>query len=108
RPFSPAVFRHWPIFRALALSFLFGALLIPAALAEKKDKKSQEQKLPPPPPQPVEQELSVPRGEPLEIRLRIVGRKSETLKYLIRAGPEHGKVSEPRQISQEVSLVTYV
>src|SRR4051812_29837952 len=61
---------------------LFAFLGAPMAHAEKKRK--DEPKLPIPPPQPVAQELTVPRGETLEIRLTIHGRKYENLKYLIR------------------------
>ncbi len=95
-----------PVFRALSLFLVLLALLGAApALAEKKGKG--EPKLPVPPPQPVAQELTVRRGEPLEIRLTIHGRKYENLKYLIRTGPDRGKLTEPKVVTQEASVVIY-
>jgi len=59
----------------------------------------------PPPAQPLA--VKAKRGEPLEIQLRIYGRKNEPLKYLIRAEPRYGKVTEPRVVERAVSAVTY-
>ena len=50
----------------------------------------------------------MPRGEPAEIALRIYGVKNEPLKYLIRAAPKYGKLTEPRVAEREVSVVTYM
>lgn len=91
------------LFVFLILFAFLGAA--PTFAAEKKRK--DEPKLPIPPPQPVAQELSVPRGEPLEIRLRIYGRKYENLKYLIRTKPESGKLTDPKVLTQETSTVVY-
>lgn len=92
--------------RALSLFLVCLAFLGAApAFAEKKSKG--EPKLPVPPPQPVSQELTVRRGEPLEIRLTIHGRKYENLKYLIRTGPDRGKLTEPKVVTQEASIVIY-
>ena len=53
------------------------------------------------------QAVKVPRGEPVEIALRIYGVKNEPLKYLIRTPPKSGKLTEPRVLEREVSAVTY-
>jgi hypothetical protein len=71
--------------------------------AEKRDTRPV---LDPPPPA-LPQTLSVPRGKRLDISLRIYGVQSEQLRYLIKTPPAHGKLSEPRPISREVSVVTY-
>jgi hypothetical protein len=79
------------------------------ARAEKRTRAKDEQirKLPVPPPQPVAQEVSVQRGGQIDIKLRIYGGRTENLRYLIRGGPEQGKLTEPRVVSQESSVVTY-
>ena len=59
----------------------------------------------PPPAQPLA--VKVRRGEPIEIPLRIYGQKNEALRYLIRTAPAHGKLTEPRAVEREVSVVTY-
>src|SRR5690349_95580 len=71
----------------LLFTLLLSASLLPmhpVGAAEKRDKR-KEDRLPTPPPQPVQQEVTVKRGETLDIRLSIYGRKNETLKYLIRS-----------------------
>jgi hypothetical protein len=93
--------------RTLSLTLLLLALLgAPLAFAAEK-KRKDEPKLPIPPPQPVAQELTVRRGETLEIRLSIHGRKYQDLKYLIRTKPEKGKLTEPKPVTQEASVVVY-
>ena len=74
----------------------------PLAGAERKKEPLPEA---PPPAQPLA--VKVKRGEPVEIALRIYGRKNEPLKYLIRVPPEHGRLTEPRVVEREVSAVTY-
>lgn len=59
----------------------------------------------PPPVQPLA--VKVQRGEPGEILLRTYGRKNETLQYLIRTPPEHGRLTEPRAVERDISAVTY-
>jgi hypothetical protein len=53
------------------------------------------------------QKVTVPRGRKIDIPLRIYGRQREQLRYLIKAPPVHGKLSEPRAIERESSIVTY-
>jgi hypothetical protein len=95
------------VFRALFLSCILFAFLGAAPVFAAEKKRKDEPKLPVPPPQPVSQELTVRRGETLEIRLTIHGRKYENLKYLIRTAPEKGKLTEPKVVTQEASIVIY-
>ncbi len=90
-------------FVPLAALCAAGALVCapPLAGAEKKEPLPEA----PPPAQPLA--VKVKRGEPVEIALRIYGRKNEPLKYLIRVPPEHGRLTEPRVVEREVSAVTY-
>ena len=73
-----------------------------AARAERKNEPPPEA-----PPPALPQAVKVPRGEPAEIALRIYGRKNEPLRFLVRAAPAHGKLTEPRVVEREVSVVTY-
>lgn len=91
--------------RVFLLTLIFLAFL-GAAPSFAADKKKKEEP-PIPPPQPVAQQVAVPRGDTLDIRLTIHGRKYEPLKYLIRTKPQAGKVTEPKVVTQESSVVTY-
>jgi hypothetical protein len=59
------------------------------------------------PPQPVPLAVKVRRGGKTEIPLRIYGQAHEPLKFLIRAAPAHGRISEPRQTEREAAVVVY-
>jgi len=63
--------------------------------------------LPPAPPQPVEQEVTVKRGGSVDIPLRIYGTRAQTLSWLIRRPPAHGKLSNLRATAPETALITY-
>ena len=87
----------------LAAVALAGLALPRTEAAEKKDTRPV---LDPPPPA-LPQNVTVARGERIDIPLRIYGKQSEPLRYLIKTPPAHGKLSEPRSINREVSVVTY-
>ncbi len=59
------------------------------------------------PPQPIPLVVKVRRGGKTEIPLRIYGQAHEPLKFLIRAAPAHGRISEPRQTEREAAVVVY-
>jgi hypothetical protein len=61
----------------------------------------------PAPPKPIEQQVSVKRGESVDIPLRIYGTRAQTLGWLIRQRPAHGKLSNLRSTAPEAGLVTY-
>src|SRR5262245_15530900 len=86
---------------------LFSTLAGPGFLASGSaaERKPGELVVAPPPAQPLT--VEVKRGETVEIALRIFGRKNETLRYLVRTGPQHGKVTAPKPVEREVSTVTY-
>lgn len=93
--------RHLTCFAAVGV---FVGLALPVAgAAEKKDTRPV---LDPPPPA-LPQKVTVARGQRIEIPLRIYGRQSEPLRYLIKSPPAHGKLSEPRVVNREISVVTY-
>ena len=95
-----------PSLRLVPLAALCAAVALAggpcAAGAERK-----KEPLPEAPPPVLPQAVKVPRGEPVEIALRIYGVKNEPLKYLIRTPPKSGKLTEPRVLEREVSAVTY-
>ena len=95
-----------PSLRLVPLAALCAAVALAggpcAAGAERK-----KEPLPEAPPPALPQAVKVPRGEPVEIALRIYGVKNEPLKYLIRTPPKSGKLTEPRVLEREVSAVTY-
>lgn len=93
--------RHFT--RLCAIGTLAGLVLAHADAAEKKDTRPV---LDPPPPA-LPQSVTVARGQRVEIPLKIYGVQSEALRYLIKTRPAHGKLSEPRTVSREVSAVTY-
>jgi hypothetical protein len=62
---------------------------------------------PPAPPPPVPRTVRVARGGKAEIPLRIYGTRSQKLTFIIRAAPQHGKLSEPKQTDPEAATVTY-
>ena len=92
------------LFLPLAALCAAGALLWALPLAGAAQKKEPLPEAPPPA-QPLA--VKVPRGETVEIALRIYGRKNEALKYLIRTPPKSGKLTEPKVVEREVSTVTY-
>ncbi|HZJ14235.1 MAG TPA: hypothetical protein VFD27_04250 [Chthoniobacteraceae bacterium] len=61
----------------------------------------------PAPPKPIEQQVSVKRGESVDIPLRIYGTRAQTLGWLIRQRPAHGKLSNLRSTAPESGIVTY-
>lgn len=93
-----------PSLRLLAL-LLWAAcgLSLPASAAREEKKEP----LPPPPPQAVEQKVEVPRGQAVQIPLKIYGSQRETLRFLIRSAPEHGKLTAPKATGKEAAMVTY-
>ncbi len=66
-----------------------------------------EPKLAPAPPQPVPLNLKVPRVSNAEVVLKIYGRQREVLRFLIRARPESGKISELKPAGREAAVVFY-
>ena len=100
RPVQKSALRLAP----LAALCAAGALLCAPPLAG-ADKKKEPLPEVPPPAQPLA--VKVPRGESVDIALRIYGRKNEALKYLIRTPPKSGKLTEPKVVALEVSSVTY-
>jgi hypothetical protein len=102
QPFRP-VRKNLPLLVSLlVLGVVFGLVLpCPVSAAERKEVLAPV----PPPAQPLA--VKVKRGEPTEIALRIFGKKNETLKYLIRTEPQHGKVTAPKPVEREVSTVVY-
>lgn len=90
--------------RLLAAGLLACLSLCCADAAEKK-KDTRPVLDPPPPARPVS--VNVARGQQVDIPLRIYGVQSKALRYLIKAPPAHGTLSEVRAISREVSAVTY-
>ena len=83
----------------------FGALLfsLPLEVCAQRSKPTPS----PAPPQPVPLNLQVNRGETLTIPLRIYGTRAQRLDFLIRAKPQHGRLSAPKQSDQEVASVVY-
>ena len=63
--------------------------------------------LAPVPPQPVEQKVTVKRGGSVEIPLRIYGTRAQTLAWVIRQQPAHGKLSGVRATAPETAVITY-
>ncbi len=61
----------------------------------------------PAPPQPVEQKVTVKRGGSVDIPLRIYGTRAQTLAWIIRDAPRHGKLSPVRATASETAVVTY-
>lgn len=61
----------------------------------------------PAPPPAMPQNVKVARGKKVEIPLRIFGRQSEALRYVIKTPPAHGQLSEQRVIDRQASAVTY-
>ena len=61
----------------------------------------------PTPPQPVEQKVTVKRGGRVDIPLRIYGTRAQTLAWVIRQQPAHGKLSAIRATAPETAVVTY-
>lgn len=63
--------------------------------------------LAPVPPQPVEQKVTVKRGGSVDIPLRIYGTRAQTLAWVIRQQPAHGKLSGVRATAPETAVITY-
>ncbi len=61
----------------------------------------------PTPPQPMEQKVTVKRGGSVDIPLRIYGTRAQTLAWVIRQQPAHGKLSAIRATAPETAVVTY-
>jgi hypothetical protein len=59
------------------------------------------------PPKPIEQRVSVKRSESVDIPLRIYGTRAQTLGWLIRQRPAHGKLSNLHSTEPEAGVVTY-
>ena len=91
------------IFRFLLAGALAAGALTTALGEEKRDTRPVLD--PPPPAMPAS--VSVARGGRLDIPLRIYGVQNQTLRYLIKRPPLHGRLSEPRPTAREVSTVTY-
>lgn len=104
RATSPRVEKLLRHFVLLAAALLTGLPLFCADAAEKK-KDTRPMLDPPPPARP--QSLTVARGQRIDVPLKIYGVQSDTLRYLIKTPPAHGKLSDLRAISREVSAVTY-
>ena len=87
----------------LGLWVLFAAISWPGhGLAAPRDPI-----LPPAPPQPMQQKVTVKRGATVDVPLRIYGTRAQTLTWLIRRAPGHGKLSNLRQTAPEAAIVTY-
>ncbi len=95
------------LLRHLTCLFAAGALAgLAVTRADAAEKKDTRPVLDPPPPA-MPQNVTVARGQRIDVPLRIYGQQSEPLRYLIKTPPAHGKLSEPRSVSREVSVVTY-
>lgn len=81
------------------------AVLVGAPCGAGAERKKEPLPEAPPPALPLA--VKVPRGEPVEIALRIYGVKNQPLKYLIRTLPKSGRLTEPRVVDREVSTVMY-
>lgn len=101
---SPAVDRFIPTLFRLLIVGTFAACLPPAIGAEEK-RNTRPVLDPPPPAMPAA--VSVARGGRIEIPLRIYGVQNESLRFLIKKPPMHGRLSEPRPTAREVSSVVY-
>lgn len=97
--------RHLRPLALLVALAAFVAVPWPIALAAEKKKSTPVMAPAPPPAMP--QTVRVPRGQKIDIPLRIYGRANEPLRYLIRTAPAHGKLSDPRVVEREASAVTY-
>lgn len=94
-------FRHF----ILLAAGLFAGMTLSCAEAAEKKKDTRPVLDPPPPARP--QSLTVPRGGRVDVPLKIYGVQSDTLRYLIKTPPAHGRLSDLRAINREVSAVTY-
>ena len=72
-----------------------------------KEKRPDKKKEIVPPPQPVAVAVEVPNGGTVQIPLRIYGRQEQTTNFLIRKGPELGKIVSLEPLEAEVWLLTY-
>lgn len=61
----------------------------------------------PAPPQPMEQKVTVKRGGSVEIPLKIYGTRAQTLGWIIKQPPQHGKLSAVKATGAESAVVTY-
>jgi hypothetical protein len=59
------------------------------------------------PPQPMPLEIKARRGVDTDIQLRIYGGRTQTLTFLIRKPPRAGRLSAPRNITQNAAVVRY-
>lgn len=100
RTFSPVA----RLFRRFLSAGLIASLIF--ACADAAEKKDTRPVLDPPPPA-IPQQITILRGGRIDIPLRIYGVQNEPLRYLIKSAPAHGKLSEPRVTTREVSTVTY-
>ena len=87
--------------RLAAVLFSMAQIVAPTSMAAPKSVVE------PAPPQPVSQKVMVKRGASVEIPLKIHGTRSQTLAWIIRQPPLHGKLSEVRATGQEAAAVTY-
>ncbi|MEO7319720.1 MAG: hypothetical protein ABIZ56_12080, partial [Chthoniobacteraceae bacterium] len=86
----------------LASALLFLKLgLAPMAMAAPKTPVA------PAPPQPMEQKAAVKRGDTVDIPLKIYGTRAQTLSWIIKQAPLHGKLSGVRATGAESAVVTY-
>jgi hypothetical protein len=95
--------------RALFFVFVVMGLVCaaPAPILGAEKKRKGEPELPTPPPQPVPQKIDVPRTSNAQVILKIYGRQSETLRFLIRVKPEHGKITEIKPAGREAAVLFY-
>ena len=88
-------------------SLLIFALVLTGAFFPEKAGAAPKTNVVPAPPQPVEQRVSVRRGGSVEVPLRIYGTRAQTLGWIVRQQPAHGKLSGVRATGAETAVVTY-
>ena len=86
---------------------LFTRLSLLAACLSLSAEAAPKTVIAPVPPQPVEQKVTVKRGGSADIPLRIYGTRAQTLSWIIRRPPAHGKLSAVRATAPETAVVTY-
>ena len=92
---------------SISALLLLSTLLPGAVLGKTERGDGKPLNLPPAPPIPVPQVVKVGRGEKVEVPLRIYGSQKDELRFLIRASPEHGKLSAPVPAGREAATVVY-
>ncbi len=90
--------------------FLFLTLAATASISIPelpKEKRSEKKKQIVPPPQPIAVSVEVPSSGTVQIPLRIYGKQEQTTSFLIRKGPQLGKIVALAPMEPEVWLLTY-